>query len=529
VDANTGLFGNTDDNIGISTGGSTRLLINNTNTTVTNNLVGTTAEFKVGSNQVAINKDVANGTTNGVVLNTDGNLEIIRSEGGAYLDLKNLATEDYDVRLQSVGTTGIFTLSNAGTETLRVTAAGFMGVGTNDPLSRLHVNGSIRVSGTGVNASVRLDNTSVGAGKDWRILQTNNGFFSINDNDTNTQRLIINTNSVVITGLITSTGTGLRAGIKLDNTTGGIDWRVLQKDGGYFAITDETVDQERLTIAGAGGIIRINAPSNLEVQSGGLTVNGFIRSNIGQITTGQINSPMTFNDSTAGLEVCNNGGTGDTNLAAMKFHAVGTYGVKMGLRSDGYFGIGGWSAQPWRWYVDTNTGNMTAVGNMIAAGNNISIGTGQAGERALAFVNNNREVYFYLAADGDAAGLWDATGGYNRFTTNADGNMYVRADVVAFASDARLKTNLRTVSDSPVADVCKLNGVRFDWNEHGPQPMRGTDVGLLAQDVQKVIPEAVAPAPFDNNYLTIRMNQQITALLVEAIKELNQRLKNLEG
>jgi hypothetical protein len=199
--------------------------------------------------------------------------------------------------------------------------------------------------------------------------------------------------------------------------------------------------------------------------------------------------------------------------------------------SGGEFGLWDLTTAPgnYRWKTDDN-GTFVARGDIYSEKDLIKLGTAaQAGNKNVLLENTSRSVTFYLAGDGDVVGLYDFTGGYNRFTTNADGNMYVRADVVAFASDSRLKTNLRAVSDSPVADVCKLNGVRFDWNEHGPQPMRGTDVGLLAQDVQKVIPEAVAPAPFDNNYLTIRMNQQITALLVEAIKELNQRLKNLEG
>ena len=67
-----------------------------------------------------------------------------------------------------------------------------------------------------------------------------------------------------------------------------------------------------------------------------------------------------------GLEIMNNGGTGDSNLAAISFHCQGNYGAHMHLRADSYFGIGGWSASSWRWYVALSSGDMTAAGNVTA-------------------------------------------------------------------------------------------------------------------------------------------------------------------
>ena len=66
------------------------------------------------------------------------------------------------------------------------------------------------------------------------------------------------------------------------------------------------------------------------------------------------------------LEIENNGGTGDGGVAAMAFHCSGHYAMHMHLRHDSYFGIGGWSASTWRWYVRMNTGDMTAAGNVTA-------------------------------------------------------------------------------------------------------------------------------------------------------------------
>jgi hypothetical protein len=67
---------------------------------------------------------------------------------------------------------------------------------------------------------------------------------------------------------------------------------------------------------------------------------------------------------TAGLEIRNNDGTGDNNLAAIAFHCSSYYGAHLHLRHDGYFGVGGWSASAWRWYVNLATADMFAEGSV---------------------------------------------------------------------------------------------------------------------------------------------------------------------
>lgn len=110
--------------------------------------------------------------------------------------------------------------------------------------------------------------------------------------------------------------------------------------------------------------------------------------------------------------------------------------------------------------------------------------------------------------------------------------------MTAYASDQRLKSNVRVI-DNALEKVERLRGVSFDWRDDTPQPMRGHDVGLIAQDVQSVIKEAVTLAPFDTdhetgvsksgeNYLTVDIGNKLIALLIEAVKELSERVKELE-
>ena len=74
---------------------------------------------------------------------------------------------------------------------------------------------------------------------------------------------------------------------------------------------------------------------------------------------------MVQNDGGSNLEIQNAGGTGDGGLAMMAFHCAGAYAIKLGLRADGYFGLGGWSRAAWSWYSDPS-GNMVAAGNVSA-------------------------------------------------------------------------------------------------------------------------------------------------------------------
>jgi hypothetical protein len=75
-----------------------------------------------------------------------------------------------------------------------------------------------------------------------------------------------------------------------------------------------------------------------------------------------------------------------------------------------------------------------------------------------------------------------------------------------------------------------LNGVRYTWNalaeELGLVKTHVTEIGLLAQDVYSVIPEAINKGA--TGYLTVSYDK-IVPVLVEAIKELNARIKVLEG
>lgn len=131
-------------------------------------------------------------------------------------------------------------------------------------------------------------------------------------------------------------------------------------------------------------------------------------------------------------------------------------------------------------------------------------------------------------------------GGFSVNTT-ADpgaGGIYATGEITAYYSDRRLKTNVKTI-DNAVEKVLSLNGITYTPNDLAES--FGFDkskkvVGLFADEVEAVLPEATKAAPFDldengnsksgENYKTVQY-EKVVPLLVEAIKEQQKQIAQL--
>ncbi len=91
-------------------------------------------------------------------------------------------------------------------------------------------------------------------------------------------------------------------------------------------------------------------------------------------------------------------------------------------------------------------------------------------------------------------------------------------------SDKRLKTNISTIKDA-LQKIKNIRGVRYQRKNENNQPLGDYEVGVIAQEVQKDIPEIVRQNS-DDEFLTVNYGA-LTALLVQGIKELS-REKNQE-
>jgi hypothetical protein len=105
------------------------------------------------------------------------------------------------------------------------------------------------------------------------------------------------------------------------------------------------------------------------------------------------------------------------------------------------------------------------------------------------------------------------------------GDLRVEKDVVAYASsDQSLKDNLTPITNA-LDKTLTLTGYEFDWNDK-QQTHTGHDVGVVAQEVEQVLPEVVATR--EDGTKAVKY-EKIVPLLIESIKELSARVEQLES
>jgi hypothetical protein len=106
------------------------------------------------------------------------------------------------------------------------------------------------------------------------------------------------------------------------------------------------------------------------------------------------------------------------------------------------------------------------------------------------------------------------------------GSLNVTGDVIAYStSDERLKDNIQLISN-PIEKVQQLRGVEFDWNDKSIFKSGKHDYGVIAQDVEKVLPELVKET--HTGYLGVDYDKMI-GLLIEVAKEQEKRIKELSA
>jgi hypothetical protein len=121
------------------------------------------------------------------------------------------------------------------------------------------------------------------------------------------------------------------------------------------------------------------------------------------------------------------------------------------------------------------------------------------------------------------------------------GTVQASGDITAFYSDIRLKDVTGKVVNS--LELLKLiNGVYYRQNElaefYGYPKDETLHVGLIAQDVKKILPEVVRNAPFDSDkynnsksgeyFLTI-IYEKLVPLLIEALKEQKEQIEFIKS
>ena len=115
-----------------------------------------------------------------------------------------------------------------------------------------------------------------------------------------------------------------------------------------------------------------------------------------------------------------------------------------------------------------------------------------------------------------------------KLTSNGVGQF--TGDVIAYStSDKRLKKNIIKI-DNALSKISQLNGVTFEWKDKEEHPEKYHNIreaGIIAQDVVKVLPEAVKTREH-NGYMAVKY-EQLIPLLIEGIKEQQEQIDELKA
>ena len=124
-------------------------------------------------------------------------------------------------------------------------------------------------------------------------------------------------------------------------------------------------------------------------------------------------------------------------------------------------------------------------------------------------------------------------GGVGVGTAGATNEVRATGEVTAFySSDARLKENVTPITNA-LEKLSQIRGVEFDWTQshidsRGGEDgyfVRRHDVGVIAQEVEAVLPEVVADR--EDGFKAVKYEKMIP-LLIEAIKELQAEVAELK-
>jgi hypothetical protein len=235
---------------------------------------------------------------------------------------------------------------------------------------------------------------------------------------------------------------------------------------------------------------------------------------------------------------------------------LGSSGVTVGNPSGGFKGAGTLNAQ--NLYVNgvavgSNAGTVTSV-NVASANSALTSTGGPIVSTGTITLTVNSSVVGFLAntntwsgvqtfgtmhaTTGDITTLNSTTiantGNIGTASLSATGAITANGNITAYnSSDRSLKTNIVNISNA-LEKVSQINGVEFDWtNEYilsqgGDDGyfVRTHDVGVIAQEVELVLPEVVATRIDGTKAVKY---DKIVALLIEAIKDLKAEIDILKG
>jgi Chaperone of endosialidase len=288
-------------------------------------------------------------------------------------------------------------------------------------------------------------------------------------------------------------------------------------------VYDEVTIKQRLIVEGG------NSGNLLSQFNGPLTINGAATINANTNITGILNVlNKTNSSSTTTGSVVISGGVG----IGKNVYIGGNVTVTGTINSPSFIVTGNSSTQTLSvsGIATLNAGlNLSTTGittgNLGSAGANGVFGiynTSNNGRIDLITKNSSgigSTVFSVVSAGATVYGNLNVYG-----TETISGNLNVTGDITAFyTSDQRLKENIVPIPNA-LNKVLSISGNNYDWVYGAGK--EGSDVGVIAQEILEVLPEAVTTR--ETGYLAVRY-EKIIPLLIEAVKDLSNEIKDLRN
>ena len=394
----------------------------------------------------------------------------------------------------------------------------------------LAVTGVGSFTKSGADASLLLS-SSGGSGRDWTQKSTTAGAWTLSS-DLVANVLSVTGTGAAITGTLSSTGNL--------STTG--DLRVTDTGSSHFILIgnqDSGGTNKPNIIRGVNGTLSLGYGTSWSSSGGGTLTSIADISSTGLAITGALSATGT---TTLGIGGTASANTGDLFISST---SASSYGPLIGFKRNGS-DIG---------YI-TNVGRLASTASSdlaIFSTSNVAI---YASSTSVLIADVSRTTIMgalELSYSGGVATVqgYDRTGaayktlnlsgstvamvvngsGVATFSSTSlavTGAITATGNITAYFSDDRLKTKLGNIENA-LNKVCSLDGFYYEANETaqalGYKAVR--EVGLSAQSVQRVLPEVIAPAPIDPQYMTMHY-ERVIPLLVEAIKELRAEVAALK-
>jgi len=485
----------------------------------------------------------------GWALKSNGNLKVEGSNGTTVLQINDTATGGKTWSLISSGNgnthsvpTGSFYIRNSsdGTTALTVASSGNIGIGTTNPHSLFEVYagsgsvfravyngvnnieiGNYKTTGTGGGGYQQLDiassqinlltGTAGGGSATSRIFISSSGFvgigttnpsFILDVNDTNASGVrgirISASSSTVGPGLFLYINSGAQTNWIIGNSYeigSALEFRSSNSVGGNPGSAGTT----RMLITSGGNVgIGTNSPNGLLSLKASLSDTPVLRFQ-NNITSGLDAALSTYVSST------------QTYLAIGTNCYINSTGNIVRFNTSYESSFIAFDSGDLRFSTGTTSANPVTKLNIASSGK----------------MTIDQSAYFVCGTTGFRFN--NSTDAFNNFVALDNGNATLRGTLTQNSSDERLKNNIQTIPNA-LNKINQLKGVTFEWNQELYETSRTTDIGVIAQDVQKVLPDAVTLAPFDTNfedytsksgenYLTVYY-EKLIPLLIEGIKEL---------